>query len=72
MLSASLQNGSGIGHYSTHITPRHTAHNTPVFARLDLPLIQHTARFFLDGKFQRPIDPVNPTLVLGPMEAGRE
>ncbi|KAF3050890.1 hypothetical protein E8E11_010888 [Didymella keratinophila] len=72
-LSASLQNVSGVGHYSTIITaPQLLSPKTPVFALLSLPLIQHTARVFLDGERQRAIDPVNPSLVLGPLEAGTE
>lgn len=71
-LSASLLNVSGIGHCTTSITPPHTARNTRVFALLSLPPIQHTVRVFLDGARQRPIDPVNPSLVLGPLEGGRQ
>lgn len=71
-LKASLKPVSGIGNYSTVSTAPPIASATPVVRKLQLLLIQHTTRAFLDGKLQRSVDPANPMLLLGPLEGGRQ
>jgi hypothetical protein len=72
-LDASLENVSGVGHYSTRFTVPSTPQNETLAALLHLPLIQHTVRAYLDNLQLPPIDPVNPTVDLtGLVEKGRE
>lgn len=72
-LDASLNPVAGIGHYITHFTvPAFTANSTNVVGILKLPLIQNTARVFLDGEWLDPIDPVNPILTLQGLKTGKE
>lgn len=67
-LNATLQPVSGIGHYTTSLTVPEAV----TAARLYLPLIQHTARIFLDDGWLGPIDPVNPQLLLKDLVVGRK
>ncbi|PSN71528.1 hypothetical protein BS50DRAFT_486722 [Corynespora cassiicola Philippines] len=69
-LNASLESVSGIGHYTTSFSVPSVSSNKTVVALLELPLIQHTARVFLDDNWLGPIDPVNPILTLKNLEAG--
>lgn len=59
---SSLEKVSGVGHYTTELivpaTPSNSSHG--LFGILKLPLIQHTARVYIDGNLQPPVDPVNP------------
>jgi hypothetical protein len=67
-LNTTLEPVSGVGHYTTSfIVPE-----AVTAARLYLPLIQHTARIFLDDNWLGPIDPVNPQLLLKDLVVGRE
>ena len=70
-LNASLLPVSGIGHYVTSFIIPSSLYNTSA-ALLQLPLIQHTARVFLNGDWLGPIDPVNPKLLLRNLQAGKE
>lgn len=65
-LNATFQPVSGIGHYTTTFQVPEAV----TTARLHLPLIQQTARVFLDGKWLGPIDPVNPQVLLRDLDAG--
>lgn len=67
-LNATLQPVSGIGHYTTSLIVPEAV----TTARLYLPLIQHTARIFIDYRWLGPIDPVNPQLLLKDLVVGRE
>jgi hypothetical protein len=72
-LHASLENVSGVGHYSTRFIVPSSPPTETLAALLHLPLIQHTARAYLDNQQLPPIDPVNPTLDLtGRLEKGKE
>ncbi|KAF2180154.1 hypothetical protein K469DRAFT_753618 [Zopfia rhizophila CBS 207.26] len=72
-LNASLENVSGVGHYSARFTVPSTSLNGTLAALLHLPLIQHTARAYLNNQHLPPIDPVNPVLDLtGLVEKERE
>ncbi|KAF2108840.1 hypothetical protein BDV96DRAFT_636539 [Lophiotrema nucula] len=63
---SSLERVSGVGHYLTDITVPTAVSNSsnPVFGILSLPMIQHTARVYIDGNVQAPIDPVRPEILL--------
>ncbi|KAF2472794.1 uncharacterized protein BDR25DRAFT_157719, partial [Lindgomyces ingoldianus] len=84
-ISASLIPVSGIGHYTTKFTvptspnlppsspsPSSSNSSSGLVGLLHLPLIQHTARVYLNGKVLPPIDPVNPVVEMTGMEAGKE
>lgn len=70
----SLNPTSGIGHYVTTFTVPSSSNATfsDLVGILTLPLIQHTARVYLDNEWLGPIDPVNPTLTLDHLESGRD
>lgn len=67
-LNATLQPVSGIGHYTT----RFNVPASVTTAFLNLPVIQHTARLFLNDEWLGPIDPVNPRILLRNLVAERE
>ncbi|KAF2643404.1 hypothetical protein P280DRAFT_394111 [Massarina eburnea CBS 473.64] len=78
-LDASLVNVSGVGHYTTtFIVPTLSSPSSPtsdspsLTGILTLPLIQNTARVYLDGQLLDPIDPVNPVLMLQDLESGKQ
>jgi hypothetical protein len=70
-IDASLAPVSGIGHYTTRIEiPATPSANNTLIGILSLPLIQHTARVYLDGTWLGPIDPVNPVVQLKGLKPG--
>lgn len=72
-LDATLNPVSGVGHYTTKFTvPASYTNSSKVTAVLKLPLIQNTARVFLDGAWVGPIDPVNPVTTLQGLASGQE
>lgn len=72
-LSTQLNPVSGIGHYTTRFTvPRYNSSSSPLVGILKLPLVQHTARAFLDEEWLGPIDPINPVISLQNLKNGRE
>ncbi|KAJ4354220.1 uncharacterized protein N0V89_005954 [Didymosphaeria variabile] len=71
-IDVSLQNVSGIGHYVTTFEPPTDVNVSSLVGYLKLPLVQHTARLFLNGKWLGPIDPVNPVVPLKGLEQGKQ
>ncbi|KAL5466458.1 hypothetical protein PMIN06_000062 [Paraphaeosphaeria minitans] len=71
-ISAALQPVSGIGCYTTTFAPPSQADFAALVGCLTLPLVQHTARVFLDGAWLGPIDPVHPAVPLPGLEKGRQ
>lgn len=70
---ASITPVSGVGHYTTRFTvPASPTNSSSLVGILKLPLIQHTARVFLDSKWLGPIDPVNPVLTIPGLKSGQE
>ncbi|KAL1608594.1 hypothetical protein SLS60_003538 [Paraconiothyrium brasiliense] len=70
-IDASLQNVSGIGHYIATFELPSDVDVSSLVGYLKLPIIQHTARLFLNGKWLGPIDPVNPTVPLKGLQKGK-
>ncbi|KAJ4289046.1 hypothetical protein N0V90_011388 [Kalmusia sp. IMI 367209] len=70
-LSASLAHVSGIGHYTVHFEPPNDADFSKLMGFVNLPLIQHSARVYLDGEWLGPIDPVNPVVTLKGLQKGK-
>ena len=70
---SSLEKVSGVGHYTTKFTVPTTPSNSKnsLFGILKLPLIQHTARVYIDGKLQPPVDPVKPVVQLDGLVSGK-
>jgi hypothetical protein len=65
LISDSLTHVSGIGHYTTRFTvPVPTSNSSGLVGILSFPLIQHTARAYLNATLLPPIDPVNPVVLL--------
>lgn len=71
LIHTSLQSVGGIGHYTARFTTPMSVNST-LLGILKLPLIQHTARAYLDGNQLQPVDPVNPIIDLGALETGKE
>lgn len=65
---------SGIGHYTTsfQVPSSYASSSQALVAILSLPVIQHTARIYLDAKWLGPIDPINPMVELRGLEPGKE
>lgn len=70
-INASLQSVSGIGNYTVNFEAPADADFSSLVGYLNLPLIQHTARVYLDGEWLGPINPVNPVVPLKNLEKGR-
>ncbi|OAG01255.1 uncharacterized protein CC84DRAFT_280989 [Paraphaeosphaeria sporulosa] len=71
-ISAALQPVSGIGCYTTTFAAPSEADFSALVGYLSLPLIQHTARVFLDGEWLGPIDTANPIVPLHGLEKDRQ
>jgi hypothetical protein len=63
-LDSSLENVSGVGHYTSSFAVPHFRGNETLAAILHLPPIQNTVRVYLDGHRLPPVDPVNPKIDL--------
>ena len=57
-----MRNVSGVGRYSTTFTTPGSTSQNQLGAILSLPIIQHTARAYLNSRQLPPIDPVNPRI----------
>ena len=70
-ISDTLQNVSGIGHYTVTFQTPYDVGSPSLVGYLNLPLVQHTARVYLDGEWLGPINPFNPIIPLKNLENGK-